>query len=125
MGHFARHKLVVSVGAGEGATALTFWFIAPQNTYSQPTALTASQTGVTRIPDNSDTIDSYAPTTSVESLLKSGLAVRKIIGYRVNGRRRTKKIIIAKDLADTFVAPANYGGDPRPTVVNPLDATFS
>lgn len=119
MAQFVRHKLVTQVGQ----TSHTFWFLSPPNLYNAP--LTAAITGVTQVPDNDETIDSYGPLCTVEALLRSGLAVRKIISYKVGTKRRYAKIIVAKNLADTFVAPATFKGDPAPKVVNPLDASFS
>jgi hypothetical protein len=113
-----RHKIAVQIGQ----TGYTFWFLAPTANYNE---LTAATTGVTKIADNDEGVDSYAPLCTVEALLKSGVAVRRIISYKVGSRRRYTEILVAKDLSDTFVAPANYKQDPAPKIVNPLRSSFS
>jgi hypothetical protein len=113
-----RHKIDVQLGT----TNYDFWFLAPDGNYN---GLTAATTGVTQIADNDDTVNSYAPLCTVEALLKSGVAVRKIISYKVGTRRRYSEIIVAKDLAGTFVAPNTFKGDPSPKLVTPLRSSFS
>lgn len=125
MPYFVRHKIVVQYQAAGATTASphTFWFLAPDKNYDS--TLTAAMTGVTKIAANAEGIDAEAPLTTVEALLKSGFAVRKVISYKSGTRRKYVKIIVAKDLADTFAPPENFKGDPNPKVVTPLDAIFS
>jgi hypothetical protein len=113
-----RHKIAVQIGQN----SYDFWFLAPSANYD---GLTAATTGVTKIADNNSDFDSYAPLCTVEALLKSGVAVRKIISYKVGTRRRYTEIIITKNLADTFVAPASFKGDSAPKLVTPLRSSFS
>jgi len=68
--------------------------------------------------------------TSVEALLRSGYAVRKVISYTTGSgvtlRRRYARIIVAKNKASAFTPPATIRGSGNVIgVINPLDATFS
>ena len=125
---FARHKITVSDLTGS-PTSLPFYFIAPEDTYQ---GLTETATGVTKITITGapDTTDETAPLTSVEALLRSGYAVRKVISYTTGSgatlRRRYARIIVAKNKADTFTPPPTIRGSGNVIgVINPLDATFS
>jgi hypothetical protein len=125
---FARHKITVSELTGS-PTSLPFYFLAPEDTYQ---GLTETATGVNKITMSGapNTTDETAPLTTVEALLRSGYAVRKVISYTTGTgatlRRRYARIIVAKDKADTFTPPATIRGNGNVVgVVNPLDATFS
>jgi hypothetical protein len=125
---FARHKITVSELTGS-PTSLPFYFLAPEDTYD---GFTEASTGVSKITivGAPNTTDETAPFTSVEALLRSGYAVRKVISYTTGTgaslRRRYARIIVAKDKADTFTPPATIRGNGNVVgVVNPLDATFS
>jgi hypothetical protein len=125
---FARHKITVSELTGS-PTSLPFYFLAPEDTYD---GFTEASTGVSKITivGAPNTTDETAPLTTVEALLRSGYAVRKVISYTTGSgatlRRRYARIIVAKDKADTFTPPATIRGNGNVVgVVNPLDATFS
>jgi hypothetical protein len=125
---FARHKITVG-GLTGTPSSLPFYFLAPEDTYG---GLTEASTGVTKITivGAPNTTDETAPFTTVEALLRSGYAVRKVISYTTGTgatlRRRYARIIVAKNLADSFAPPATIRGNGNVVgVVNPLDATFS
>jgi hypothetical protein len=108
---------------------IPLYFLAPEDTYQ---GLTETATGVNKITMSGapNTTDETAPLTTVEALLRSGYAVRKVISYTTGSgatlRRRYARIIVAKDKADTFTPPATIRGNGNVVgVVNPLDATFS
>lgn len=119
MPKFIKHKLTTVLGGGN--VPHTFWFLAPQNTYQ---GLADADTGVTELPTQTG-VDKEAPINSVESLLVSGCAVRKVIAYTVGNRRRYAKIIVAKTKVASFAAPNSFRGGTDTKLVNPLDDTFS
>jgi hypothetical protein len=59
---------------------MSFYFLAPEDTYQ---GLTGSSTGVDKITMSAspNTVDETAPVCTVEALLRSGYAVRKVISY--------------------------------------------
>jgi hypothetical protein len=125
---FARHKITVG-GLTGTPSSLPFYFLAPEDTYD---GLTEASTGVSKITivGAPNTTDETAPFTTVEALLRSGYAVRKVISYTTGTgatlRRRYARIIVAKDKADLFAPPATIRGSGNVVgVVNPLDATFT
>lgn len=125
---FVKHKIT---GKITGSTRdYTFWFVAPKDIYD---GLAASITGVEELRGTTEAPltpeDQGGPVCTVEALLKSGFAVRKVIAYTTGSgaslRRRYAKIIVTKEKADTFAPTGSFrGGDIR-GVVNPLDASFS
>lgn len=127
MGKFARHKITIS-GLGTPPT-MSFYFLAPEDTYQ---GLTFDNTGVSKITvsGSPSTVDETAPVCTVEALLKSGYAVRKVISYTTGTgaslRRRYARIIVAKNKASDFAPPATIRTNGTVIgVVNPLDASFS
>jgi hypothetical protein len=102
---FARHKITVA-GLTGTPSSLTFWFLAPENTYE---GLPEADTGVDKvaITGAADVTNEIAPFCTVEALLKSGFAVRKVVAYATGSgaslRRRYAKIIVAKNKAPPSV----------------------
>jgi hypothetical protein len=124
---FARHKITIA-GLTGTPSSLTFWFLAPENTYQ---GLPESDTGVEKIAMTgaADATNEIAPICTVEALLKSGFAVRKVIAYTTGTaatlRRRYAKVIVAKNKAAAFSPTGDFRGGTIRGVVNPLDAKFS
>jgi hypothetical protein len=125
---FARHKITVS-GLTGSPSSLPFYFLAPEDTYE---GLPEAATGVDKVTvsGSPDSTDETAPLTTVEALLRSGYAVRKVISYTTGTgaslRRRYARIIVARNKAATFIPPATIRTNGNVVgVVNPLDAKFS
>ncbi|MGV2389382.1 MAG UNVERIFIED_CONTAM: hypothetical protein LVR29_17395 [Microcystis novacekii LVE1205-3] len=87
---------------------MTFYFLAPENTYQ---GLTATNTGVDKVTmsGSPNTVDETAPVCTVEALLRSGYGVRKVIyfttGTGASLRRSYARIIVVKDKASTSSLP--------------------
>ena len=124
---FERYKITVG-GLSGTPTSLTFWFTAPKDTYN---GLTESETGVEKITatGSADSTNETAPLCTVEALLKSGYALRKVIAYTTGSgaslRRRYARIIVAKNKATSFAPSGSFRGGTIKGVVNPTDAVFS
>jgi hypothetical protein len=88
---------------------MTFYFLAPENTYQ---GLPQTNTGVDKVTmsGSPNTVDETAPVCTVEALLKSGYGVRKVISFTTGTGasllRKYARIIVAKDKARDFVPPA-------------------
>lgn len=124
---FERYKITIG-GLTGTPSSLTFWFLAPKDTYE---GLTEAQTGVDKVEMTgaADATNEIAPLCTVEALLKSGFAVRKVIAYTTGSgaslRRRYAKIIVAKNKAAAFAPTGDFRNGNIKGVVNPLDASFS
>jgi hypothetical protein len=124
---FKRRKITVGVGGSGNPASLTFWFLAPKDTYDG-TVLAAAASGVEEIADSvaESNVDKFAPLCTVESLLRSNLVVRRKIALRgTDNVTRYKQIIIAKDKANAFAPTGTIDGKTIVGVVTPLSATFS
>lgn len=127
MAGFERYKLTVG-GLSGTPTSLSFWFTAPKDTYQ---GLTEAETGVEKVATtgSADTTDETAPLCTVEALLKSGYAQRKVIAYTTGSgtslKRKYARIIIAKNKAAAFAPSGSFRGGTIQRVINPTDAVFS
>jgi hypothetical protein len=124
---FERYKIEVGELKGD-PSSLTFWFVAPKDTYE---GLSSTESGVSKVTTTSaaDTTDETAPVCTIEALLRSGYAVRKVIAYTTGSgaslRKRYARIVVAKNKAANFNPSGWFKGGTIKGVVNPTKSVFS
>ncbi|WP_013322685.1 hypothetical protein [Gloeothece verrucosa] len=118
-----KHKITVSDPADNSKTMILAF-------YAPPDAYTGIETETGVKAPASDKPDEFGdfPACSVEELLSTGTAVRKVVDVLKGGKTYRHKIIVADVKAAAFdnaVKAKTYRGGTIKKVVNPLDDIFS
>jgi hypothetical protein len=118
MPKFVKHS--ISFGADAGAR--TFYFLAPDGTYTG----IETETGVNILAANST--EQVMPTCKVEELLHSPVATRRKIRYGTGtGKKKYTDLIVSAAKAAAFdedIKGKGYKGGTVIGTVEPLDAVF-